>query len=151
MTTETEEAIAVTVSIPKQLYNRLQQQAIQKQHSLEDELLEIAANIKLTASNGSEKTPEKESISAELRTEISAMANFSDKALWKAARSRLPAKEANRIRDLNYKHQKVGYLSTEEIQEQAELMHHYDRSMLVRAHATVLLKQRGHDVEVLVK
>ncbi len=34
MTTETEEAIVVTVSIPKQLYNRLQQQALQKQHSL---------------------------------------------------------------------------------------------------------------------
>jgi len=39
MTTETEEAIAVTVRIPKQLYNRSQQQAIQKQYSLEDELL----------------------------------------------------------------------------------------------------------------
>ncbi len=151
MNMETEEAIAVTVSVPKQLYNRLQQQALQKQHSLEDELLEIATTTEFTTGNGSGKMQEKDNISPELRTEINAMANFSDKALWKAARSRLPIKEANRIRDLNYIHQKVGYLSPEEIQEQTELMHRYDRSMLVRAHAAVLLKQRGHNIDVLVK
>jgi uncharacterized protein YnzC (UPF0291/DUF896 family) len=54
---------------------------------------------------------------------------------------------------INYKQQKEGRasLTPTEIAEQKELLYQYDRYMLLRAQAAVLLKNRGYDISILVK
>ncbi len=44
----------------------------------------------------------------ELAKELEAINSFSDKALWKTARSRLTTKAAQKLRQLNHKQQKYG-------------------------------------------
>ncbi|MGO9922462.1 MAG: hypothetical protein ACLQIB_48175, partial [Isosphaeraceae bacterium] len=71
-----------------------------------------------------------------------------DAALWQAARSRLSKKEAAQLEVLHLKRQKVG-ISESEASALAELVQRYERSMLVRAQAAALLKQRGCDLSGL--
>ncbi|MGH2593985.1 MAG: hypothetical protein ACRDGG_10775, partial [Anaerolineae bacterium] len=71
-----------------------------------------------------------------------------DEALWRAARSLLPAQTAAQLEDLHLKRQREG-LSEPETQTLAGLVRQYERAMLIRAQATALLKQRGHDISEL--
>lgn len=89
----------------------------------------------------------------DLIEELAAMNSYSDKALWKAARSHLSAKEAQKLRQLNHKQQKYGRtsLSLQELQILEELGDQYDRSVLLRSQALLLLKERGHDISKILK
>jgi hypothetical protein len=80
---------------------------------------------------------------------VASLRFLDDAALWRAAQNRLPAEIATRIEDLHLKRQFEG-LTPNETQALATLMRRYEQTMLVRAHATLLLKQRGHDVSQLV-
>jgi Skp family chaperone for outer membrane proteins len=86
-------------------------------------------------------------LSPELEEELAAMNSFSDKALWKTARSHLSAKEAQTLRQLNHKQQKHGQKSLTQLERQTleDLGYQYDRSILLRSQAILLLKERGHD------
>ncbi len=86
----------ITLQVPKLIYEQYKQRAKNSHRSIEDELLKVV----------SEAAPSKD-LPPKLAEEIKAMELFSDKALWKAARSRLPATELNQ---LNYKQQKKGRL-----------------------------------------
>jgi len=79
------------------------------------------------------------------------MLKYSDKALWRAARSRLSATESSRLENLNYKCQKFGSLTPNEVQEQNTLIAKYEEAVLIRAKALYLLQQRGHDITTLLK
>jgi len=54
-----------------------------------------------------------------------------------------------RLSELNAKRQREGLTEAEQ-QESALLVRQYERSMLVRAQAAALLKQRSHDVASLL-
>ncbi len=82
---------------------------------------------------------------AELADQIAALNSFSDKALWKVARSRMPVKSVRQLEQLHFKRLKEG-LTESEVQTSRELVAIYNRYMLTRAHAAVLLKERGFDV-----
>jgi hypothetical protein len=72
-----------------------------------------------------------------------------DAALWQAAREKLSAETSARLEQMHLKQRKEG-LSELETHEVADLVRQYERTMLVRARAAVLLKHRGHDVSKLV-
>jgi uncharacterized protein YnzC (UPF0291/DUF896 family) len=77
------------------------------------------------------------------------MGVLDDAELWRAARSRLAAEDAERFEELNAKRQREG-LTSDEDRESAALVRRYERAMLVRAQAAALLKERGHDVSSLL-
>ncbi len=129
----------MTLNLPRPLYNRLKQRAEQTRRTVEAELLEVAA-VGMRA---------EEDLPADLAQVVSSLRFLDDAALWRAARSRLPTEVATQIEDLHLKRQFEG-LTPNETQVLATLMRRYEQTMLVRAHATLLLKQRGHDVSQLV-
>ncbi len=80
-----------------------------------------------------------------LRLELNAMAFLSDSALWALASSSLTPDEWQQLKTLNASGGER-LLSVTEQAEQTKLLDAYDAMLLRRAHAAVLLKQRGYDV-----
>ena len=133
---------SVTLSVPEDIYVMLKRRAEQTQRSVEAELLEVLAKELPTATT---TTIQDSAIPASLRTELDAMVQLNDKALWKAARSHLSAKDAAKLEALHHKsHAKS--LTYAELQTKDELLRQYNYYMRLRARAAVLLKQRGYDV-----
>jgi plasmid stability protein len=130
---------SVTVRLPEPLYRQLERRAQQTRRSVEDELVELVTTA----------VPLGEELPADLAEAISSLAALDDEELWRAARSRFPTDDAERFEELNTKRQREG-LADAEAGETAALVRRYERAMLVRAQAAALLKQRGHDVSVLL-
>jgi uncharacterized protein YnzC (UPF0291/DUF896 family) len=80
-----------------------------------------------------------------LRTALAQMAYLNDAALWQAARTTMTAEQRERLETLHDKQQHEGLTPDEQVEEQA-LLSLYRETLLVRAQAAVLLKQRGYDV-----
>ncbi len=130
---------SVHVNLPSALYNRLKRRAEQTRRTVEAELLEVVATA----------VPIADELPPDLAEAISPLALLDDEALWRAARSHLPAEAASQMEELHLKRQREG-LSEAEQQTLARLVRQYERAMLVRAQAAALLKQRGHDVSGLI-
>jgi plasmid stability protein len=133
-------AQSLTISVPEALYERLRQRADATGRTVEGEVLDLLAAA----------TSENDDVSPELREMLDSLALLDDEALRQAARSRLPDDVSARLEALHLKRQSAD-LSEAEAQEAARLLRQYDRTMLIRAEAAVLLKQRGHDVSDLAK
>ena len=132
-------AQSVTLNIPGSLYERVAERARQAHRSVEEELLEVVA----TAVPAGDGLPE------DLQAAIAPLPLLDDEALWRAARSHLPAEAAARMEALHDKRQAEGL--TNAVQEAlATLVRQYERYMLVRARAAALLHERGYDVSSLV-
>jgi hypothetical protein len=106
--------------------------------TLEAELLEVLTTA----------VPADESLPHSLSEDLARLDEMSDTDLWQAARSRLLENEAAQLEVLHLKRQHEG-LSESEGHTLAELVGQYERSMLIRARAAALLKQRGHNVSGL--
>ena len=130
---------AVTLHLPSPLYERLKQRAEQTHRSVEAELLEVVAAA----------VPVADDLPADLAQVISPLALLDDEALWRAARSHLPAEAAAQMEQLHLKRQRQG-LTGSEAEALAGLVRHYEQAMLVRAQAAALLKERGYDVAELL-
>jgi len=128
----------VTVRLPDVLYRKIEQRARRMQRSVEDELVAVVA----------EALPALEELPADISDELDQLTFLSDEELWEVARTALPPEDSERMQALLLKRQREG-LTPEEQQEAERLLHHYDRIMLVRARAAVLLKERGHDISTL--
>jgi plasmid stability protein len=128
----------LTLHLPDPLYARLQERARQFNRTLEAELLEV-----LNAA-----VPVEESLPDSLAEDVARLDGMDEPELWQAARSRLTKREATRLEVLHLKRQKEG-LSESEASDLAELVRQYERSMLIRARAAALLKQRGCDLSGL--
>ena len=131
----------VTIQLPEDVYERLQILAEKRQNSVESELLEVVVN----AFPGEENE-----LSAELTQILNDLSLLDDKALWQAARSHLPRSASERLEFLHHKRQREG-LTAAERDEDTTLLAQYERYLLVRAQAAVLLKQRGFDVSELIR
>ena len=127
--------LTVTLTLPAETYDLLKQRAEAVGRTVQDEIVETL----LASVSGSDDPPR-----------ISPLPLFSDEELWQAARSRLPAEEAEELEALHHKRDREG-LSDEEKRRLAGLMKRYERFVLLRAEAAALLKQRGHDVSVLLR
>lgn len=129
---------ALTLNVPAELFIRIKQSADESQHSIEEELLE-----KVTSAFTDPTIPR------ELAGIIASLSSLNDAELWQAARSQLTAEASQELGSLHEKQQCEG-LSSAEQQRAAELERLFDRLILLRSQAAMLLKQRGHDVSVLL-
>lgn len=130
----------VTVTIPSALFTHLERRAKAENRSVQDEIVEMLLAV----------APIPEAYPATNRDFLSQMTLLSDAELWQSAASRLTNEEAAELEALHHKRDREG-LSADEECSVAGLMRRYERAMLIRAQAAALLKQRGHDVSVLVK
>jgi hypothetical protein len=85
-----------------------------------------------------------------LRASIGQMAYLNDAALWQAARATVPAEQRERLAALHDKQQREVLTDGEQIEMEA-LERLYRDTVLVRAQAAVLLKQRHYDVSDLTQ
>jgi plasmid stability protein len=130
---------SVTLNLPDILYNRLRHRAEQTHRTVEAELLEVVATA----------VPIEDELPPDLAEAVASLTLLDDQALWQAARSRLTATASAQMEALHLKRQREG-LTEAEAQTLAGLVRQYERAMLVRAQAAMLLKQRGYDVSELV-
>lgn len=130
----------ITLNVPGPLYDHLRQRAGRSRRSVEEEMLEV-----LTAA-----VPGDAPLPPELAEAIESLQQLDDEALWEAARRTLASDVSADLAELHEKRQRDG-LTDVESQRLTSLVRQYEMTMLVRAQATVLLKQRGHDVSELVK
>ena len=131
-------AQTLTLHLPDGLYARLQQRARESHRTLEAELLELLSSA----------VPGHQDLPNSLSADLAQLDTMDDAELWRAARSRLSKKAATQLEALHVKRQSEG-LSESEAQVLAELVRQYERSMLIRARAAALLKERGHDLSGL--
>lgn len=130
----------LTLNIPDDLYNRIKSRAEASHRSIEEEAAEL-----LGAS-----APEEDALPADLAELLDSMALLDDEALWRAAHNTLAREAAEEIRRLRARRESKG-LSVAEQQQLGDLLRQYDRGILIRAEAAALLKQRGHEVDVLLE
>lgn len=128
----------VTVRLPDVLYQQIEQRARRMRRSVEDELVAVVAAA----------LPTLDDLPADIADEMAQLAFLTDDELWQAARTTLTPPESERMQTLLLKRQREG-LTEQEQQEAERLLRRYDRTMLVRAQAAVLLKERGYDVSNL--
>lgn len=79
----------------------------------------------------------------DIASELASMPTFSDEKLWTAIKPTFSEYEQSRLTQLSELDRP---LTRMEEAEQATLLRAYDRSVLRRAQALALLKQRGHDL-----
>jgi plasmid stability protein len=128
-------AQTVTLNVPEPIYARLRERAQRSNRTVEDEALEVLAAV----------VPDSAELPAELADAIAALKLLDDEELWRAACSSLSADQAAKLEELHLKRQSEG-LTDAEAARLAELVRQYERAMLLRARAILLLKERGHDV-----
>ncbi|MFO7537538.1 MAG: hypothetical protein R6X32_05705 [Chloroflexota bacterium] len=132
---------SVTVNLPDKVYKEIKQ-ASQKSARSMDELLVEAISAVAPTLGSSETAPQ-------FRSALSQMAYLNDAALWQAARGTLTNKQREQLESLHHKRQRQESLSEEEQHEMEALETLYRETVLIRAQAAVLLKQRGYDVSGL--
>lgn len=125
----------VTLYLPKQILQRARRLSQELQVSIENLLADAVATA----------LPPLTGLPEELAHELSRLAFLSDAELWKVARETLPPEHFEQMDELlDRKNQ--GLLSASEQQTIDRLLDEYNRQVLRRAQAAVLLKGRGHDV-----
>src|SRR5207247_7254610 len=124
---------------PSTLYQRLKKRAEQAERSVEDEMLEMLASY----------VPDGNELPAETQEALASLNTLNDESLGRAAENRLAAELSAELEMLHFKQQREG-LSHAEAARCAELVRAYEKAMLIRAQAAVLLKKRGFDVTHLV-
>jgi hypothetical protein len=130
----------VTLHLPDTLYERFQQRAKSNHRGLETEILDAIA---FAASAQGE-------LSSDLKDSLAALQQLDDDQLWRLAREEVMSLEASQKLEALHLKQRDELLDQEEDAARANLIREYERSMLVRAQAAKLLKDRGHDVSILL-
>ena len=130
---------SIVLDLPEDLYERLKRQAEQARRTIEDEVADLVDR----------SLPKQDTVPPDVMELLDQLDVVSDDALWRAARGRMSKKSLARLESLHHKRQREG-LTDAEAQEAAALTIQYERTVLIRAHAAALLKQRGHDVSMLL-
>jgi hypothetical protein len=125
----------VTVELPDDLYERIQQAAEESNRSVETVLVE-SLNL-LFGEPSSDPN-------------ISALKDYSDEQLWAVVYKRLPWTQSERLRELSAQN-KQSLLTNVELRELETLLELVDTQMLMRSEALLRLKERGRDVEGYLK
>jgi uncharacterized protein YnzC (UPF0291/DUF896 family) len=126
---------AITLNLPETVYEQIRQAAEKAQRPVNEVLVEAVTAVAPVIGIAPEN----------LRTALAQMAYLNDAALWQAARTTMTAEQRERLEALHDKQQREGLTAEEQAEEQA-LLALYRETLLVRAQAAVLLKQRGYDV-----
>jgi hypothetical protein len=126
----------ITLRLPEDLHHRLAAAAAATRRSLEEILLHA---LRIGSPPAWDDAP------PEYQAELAAMDRLDDDALWKLARGRRTEIEMMRYNQL-LEQSVAGALGDAERSELEMLRREADRFMLIKAHAAVLLRWRGHDV-----
>jgi len=126
---------AITLNLPETVYEQIRQAAEKAQRPVNEVLVEAVTAVAPVIGIAPEN----------LRTALAQMAYLNDAALWQAARATMTAEQRERLAALHDKQQREGLAAEEQAEEQA-LLALYRETLLVRAQAAVLLKQRGYNV-----
>ncbi len=130
---------SVTLEIPDDLYEQVQQIAEASERSPEAILLEsIDVLFRQPAASTS------------IDRLLSELPHYSDAQLWGVVNRQLPWMQTLRLRELSGRN-KQGALSTIEQTELNTLIDRGDRYMLLRSEALLLLQQRGHEIKSYLK
>ncbi len=130
MTTQT-----ITVNLPEPLFELLKERAAQSHRSIENELVEVVATIMPVAGE----------LTADLKNRLAQMKLLDDRVLEQLAQTRLSKRSLAQLQSLNNKRQRAG-LTEVEAKKANTLIGQYERTILVRAQALGLLKERGYDL-----
>jgi hypothetical protein len=131
---------SLTLTIPDALFQQIKKHAAFSGRAVEDELLVLAAMALA-----------QDEIPADILEAVAALPQLDDEALWQTARSsKLAPNQSREIERLQHRRQRASLIPAEQ-QRLAHLLHQYRRALLVRAHAAGLLKDRGHNVDVLLE
>lgn len=133
------EAHAITLRLPETLYERFRRRAEWTHRSLETELLEAVA---AAASVPGE-------LSAELIEAVETLEALTDEELWRLAREAMSREASQELEALHSK-QRDQELTEAENAARGRLIAEYERTVLVRAQAARILKNRGHDISVIL-
>lgn len=125
----------VTLNLPDNVYQRLQRIAQTLQRPLEEFLVEAVTTA----------LPLLDDLPPDMMDDMVALALLNDEALWRVARSTLSLAGQERLDSLLDK-QGQEVLTVTEQQELDQLLSEYERIVLTRGQAAVLLKQRKYDV-----
>ena len=85
--------------------------------------------------------PELPSLPEDVKAELASFSQLSDDVLWLIARSTLTREQQRDLADLNDEAQSRALTAAEQTRQQA-LIHIYDRMLVRRAQAALILKQR---------
>lgn len=130
----------VTVNLSKQVYQKVQQLARDKNRSVEDEL---AAVVETALEHNSWA-----GVPSDIVDEVEQLRFLDDQHLWRAAQLTVSDEKSERMQLLSQK-QTVEGLTVAEKEEIEQLQLLAQRIMLVRAEAAVLLQDRGHNISQL--
>jgi hypothetical protein len=128
----------VTLRLPEELHHRLAAVAAATRRSLEEILLHA---LRIGSPPAWDDAP------PEHQVVLAAMDRLDDDALWKLARGRRSEAEMVRYDEL-LEQSAARALGDAERSELEMLRREADRFMLIKAHAAILLRWRGHDVPV---
>lgn len=125
----------VTIRLPVEIFEQIERAAATAHRPVDDVLVE--AVIAAVPTPG---TPSRAGQEA-----LAQMAYLNDAALWQAARATMSLDQRERMADLHNQQQGRPLTDEEHAEEQA-LLTLYRGTVLVRARAALLLKQRGYDI-----
>jgi plasmid stability protein len=128
----------ITIQLPERLYSDVAKRARRMHRSVEEEVVAVVT----------EALPTINDLPSDLAEELEQLALLNDAELWQAAQTKLSEEEATQMQSLVWKQQRDG-LTTREQSKAEKLLQRYNRTMLVRAKAAVLLKTRGLDISSL--
>ena len=126
--------LTVTLDLPENLVQELENDA-QKQHR---SIADVLSELVVQNWQSSPKLPDN------VEAELAAMSSLSDEALWLLARSTMSNAEQEQLAILNQE-AKGRTLERDEEAFLEKLLHQYDRTMIRRAQAASLLQERGYD------
>lgn len=129
---------SIQIDLPAEIYERLQKRSEKQHRSVEEEVVAMVAESFATHSQ----------LPADLQQELSQLDLLTDDELWQAAQMTAPTEKTARMQELVEKQQLEG-LTAGEQEEAALLSLYFNRVMLVRGKAAVLLKERGHNIDSL--
>ena len=128
----------VTIRLPNMLYRKIERRARQMKRSIEDELV----NVVKTA------LPSLDDLPSDIVDDMAQLTFLTDAELRRTATMTVRAEESERMEALLFKQQREGLTAAEQ-EEANQLLHRYDRTMLVRAQAMLLLTERGINISNL--
>jgi hypothetical protein len=129
----------VTINFPEKIYGQLERQSQITRRTVADEVTAV-----VVGSLTDEILPEN------IEEELAQLEMFADDELLRAAQLASPPQKSDRMQELVEKQQLEG-LTEAEKQEAQLLSQFFNRVMLVRSKAAVLLKERGYDVNSFTK
>ena len=124
---------AVLINLPDALFEALQRRAELARHTVEEEIAKVLE----------EAVPvDEEGLSPELESMMEALFLMEDHTLWNVASAKIPETVTNQMEVL-YNRRLAKGLTEDEEQELARLEKMFEKNVLVRAQAAMLLKERG--------